>query len=416
MLNAKYDGTASRHVPNIEETEEFPVKDAISNFQLAKELHRQNLDHIPLPDKICHDQYQKLQMMRDKEPGLALDDCDFATGIGWKGYQGYGPTRCTKLKVFRPKSSLLQPRRPGEKANTWANFEQKWRFIKQSKVTPINLALCWDLTPENPKDEPKRHPRIDGSNGCLAPSVFTLVHTPKENIINKDSISNRCDGIHGCRPLFYSTNKLSDDKNYFFERRSAQDFSGHLQQKLEEDKRSYSSYELREQSNIRDKNVRDRTCIENDLNGGGKTKPHEIDSTNHKKCIDNHACCEKQRKKSSKTKHSAFCMTCRMNDISIQDKTHQDKKSDFKAAFKAGVPLKHVSRKLLRDRYLFRAPKQKEPYAARNYRIDSLEPPFSLQKKGRQDYPEHWRLATVYQHSYKPIKSRKGTLLSTVFK
>ncbi|KAL3276768.1 hypothetical protein HHI36_012135 [Cryptolaemus montrouzieri] len=408
----------------INDNDGTPVRDAISNFQLAKELHRQNLDHIPLPDKITHDQYQKFQMMRDKEPGLALDEGNYATDIGWKGYQGYGPTRCTKLKVFRPKSSLLQPRRPGEKANSWANFEQKWRFIKHSKVTPIDLALCWDLSPENPKDEPKPPLHIDGSNGCLAPAVFSLVHTPKENVGARDSTREKCDGIHGCGPLFYSTNKLADERNYFFERRSARDFSEQLEHKLDESKRANSAYELREISKMLESTQHNENQNKNkDDNNNNNSKPKNNTQTrqiNSVKCNENHPCCEKQRKKllpTLKPKHSAFCMTCKMNNISIQEPKHrEDQKSNFKAAFKAGMPQKRVSRNHLKDRCLFRAPKQKEPYALKNYRIDSLAPPFSLQKERRQDYPEHWRLATVYQHSYKPMNTRKGTLLSTVFK
>lgn len=64
----------------MQESETGPIRDTISNFQLAKELHRQNLDHNPLPDKICHTQYQRMQMLGEGEPGLALEEGNYASG------------------------------------------------------------------------------------------------------------------------------------------------------------------------------------------------------------------------------------------------------------------------------------------------------------------------------------------------
>lgn len=76
-----------------------PIIDAISNFNLAKKLHKENLEHDPLPDTITDSIYRKLQMQRhlDKDPGLMLDDKNFACAVGWKGYPGYGPNRCVLL-------------------------------------------------------------------------------------------------------------------------------------------------------------------------------------------------------------------------------------------------------------------------------------------------------------------------------
>ncbi|XP_059484250.1 putative uncharacterized protein ENSP00000383309 [Neocloeon triangulifer] len=62
-------------------------------------------------------------------------------------------------------------------------------------------------------------------------------------------------------------------------------------------------------------------------------------------------------------------------------------------------------------------PKPKMPFSKRSYSIGTLAPPFSLWPDGtkRQDYPDHWRLASVYQHSYKPVHLRKKTLLASIF-
>lgn len=109
-------------------------------------------------------------------------------------------------------------------------------------------------------------------------------------------------------------------------------------------------------------------------------------------------------------------MACELKNVSLKDE--RPKKDEFKMAFKAGVPQKYVSNTSCykNARFNFNVPKPKDPYSNKNYAICSLAPPFSLQKDKRQDYPEHWRLATVYQHSYKPIHARKRPLLATVFK
>ncbi|XP_044757635.1 uncharacterized protein LOC123315826 isoform X2 [Coccinella septempunctata] len=350
-------------VMDIEDTS--ALRDTISNFEFAKELKNQNFYHSPLPDRIDHTEFQRRQMIGDNVPGLALGDGDYANGIGWKGYEGYEPTRCTKMKVFRPKSSPLQPRRPGEKPDTWINFDQKWRFIRQRKVSPMDLALRWDLTPENPKDEPKPAVHIDGSNGCLAPAVFTLVNTPKGNIIEKKN--HLRDGVPDWVPLFYSTNNLGNDKIDFMEKRSARKFTEQQQKLAQDTQRSNSANGLQQNDQIK-----------------GNTHANENISTN--KVDEKTVKCDKKHPSFATGQQKFFCprrridgscMTCQMNNISINEPVHP-KGNTKDITCTTGLPRK--------------------------------------QKGKREDYPEHWRLATVYQHSYKPIKNRKCTLLSTVFK
>ncbi|XP_044255150.1 uncharacterized protein LOC123005450 [Tribolium madens] len=321
-----------------------PIIAAIKNFQLAKKLHRENLEHDPLPDTITNSKYRHLQMQRCHEPGLALENENFATGVGWKGYPGFGPTRCTKLKVYRPKTCGFEPKKNDGRPSSVTSFDLKWRFIRRRKVSPIELAICWDLSPENPHDEPKPTPHIDGSNGSLAPAVFSLVHTPKEE---EEELFEKLEGPHE-RDL---------------------------------KKRAKSAYNL-------------NGCLHDEGGSLHQSTPNLS---------------EEKKVKSS-------CVACEMRNVSLKDKRNKNK-DDYKMAFKAGVPQKCVSNTSYRNaRFNFQVPKQKDPYSPKNYAIRSLAPPFSLQKDKRQDYPEHWRLATVYQHSYKPIYARKRPLLDTVFK
>ncbi|XP_018332287.1 uncharacterized protein LOC108741808 [Agrilus planipennis] len=157
------------------------VINAMKNFELAKRLHKENLEHHPLPEVITDAMYQKLQYQRAKEPGLALKDEKFASAVAWKEYGGYAPTRCSKLKIYRPKTGV--EKRVIENINegpcSVSSFDKRWRFIRKTKVTPMDLAICWDMLPVNPWDEPKRDMHIDGSNGSSAPAVFQLVQNPQ---------------------------------------------------------------------------------------------------------------------------------------------------------------------------------------------------------------------------------------------
>lgn len=58
-----------------------PILAAISNFNFAKKLHRENLEHNPLPDTITDRMYRKVQMQRQEEAGLSLEDKHFSTGM-----------------------------------------------------------------------------------------------------------------------------------------------------------------------------------------------------------------------------------------------------------------------------------------------------------------------------------------------
>ncbi|XP_044757636.1 uncharacterized protein LOC123315826 isoform X3 [Coccinella septempunctata] len=237
----------------------------------------------------------------------------------------------------------------------------------------------------------------DYANGCLAPAVFTLVNTPKGNIIEKKN--HLRDGVPDWVPLFYSTNNLGNDKIDFMEKRSARKFTEQQQKLAQDTQRSNSANGLQQNDQIK-----------------GNTHANENISTN--KVDEKTVKCDKKHPSFATGQQKFFCprrridgscMTCQMNNISINEPVHP-KGNTKDITCTTGLPRKQVSKNIIR------VPRQKKPYASKNYSIDSIAPPFSLQKGKREDYPEHWRLATVYQHSYKPIKNRKCTLLSTVFK
>jgi hypothetical protein len=90
--------------------------------------------------------------------------------------------------------------------------------------------------------------------------------------------------------------------------------------------------------------------------------------------------------------------------------------NNFKQAFKAGKPNNSRPQTALPSKPLI-VPQPRKPFSKRSYSIATLAPPFSLWPDGSraQDYPDHWRLASVYQHAYKPPQLRRKPLLASVF-
>lgn len=89
-----------------------PVRLAMKNFAQAKQCARENLEHQPLPDMLAHRAYRRMQMLRAREPGLALpNDSGGATGVAWKQKLS-GPTHCTKMRIYRPKTTGHQGNYP----------------------------------------------------------------------------------------------------------------------------------------------------------------------------------------------------------------------------------------------------------------------------------------------------------------
>ncbi|KAF4522022.1 hypothetical protein B566_EDAN010899 [Ephemera danica] len=89
--------------------------------------------------------------------------------------------------------------------------------------------------------------------------------------------------------------------------------------------------------------------------------------------------------------------------------------NNYKQAFKAGRP--NNSRPYTALPKPLIVPQPRKPFSKRSYSIATLAPPFSLWPDGSraQDYPDHWRLASVYQHAYKPPQLRRKPLLASVF-
>lgn len=294
------------------------------------------------------------------------------------------------------------------------SFDKKWRFITQKQVSPIDLAICWDMRPEDPTDEPKRPTHIDGSNGSAAPAVFTMVKSPKDNTPQQSRRSSvPCDGIHGCGTPVPSCDKMTALEKIEYAR-------GYTPQQRTIKNRPITCQEQRRKSASTDSlyvNMTKNRKLSQDTLNTQSTPPTVLLKRQHMHkstpnlSVDN-SCSSNCSQNGFKKLVSRECHKELVAPLQLDVRP----RSEYKMAFKAGVPRRQDSVNSSSTKTTVKVPKQREPYAKRNYEINSLSPPFSMWKgTSVHSYPEHWRLASVYQHSYKPVEARKCPLLASVY-
>ncbi|KAH8305326.1 hypothetical protein KR044_005062 [Drosophila immigrans] len=434
-----------------------PVVPAYANFELAKRMHQDNLDHQPLPDCVADLAFRKAQISGG-HGGLSLDIDPIATGVGVKTHNA-GPTHCTKMKVFRPKTGGggVLPKAFGGGDN--------FRGIGSApskKMGAMDLAIGWDFKPANPADEPRLARHIDGSNDSAGPAVFTCVKTPRDDAPNAEL--GRSAGV------FTSTLGEPD----FFDKdilRRKTDFAGRT---LDRDTDcacdNYAPPALRARSVSRDSSAShcrrapalggDRTSagVSFGLPGNRLAKQYQSSPMLGDKAYQ--ALREKYLGAEDDGCHTQASHGCHSGPPCKRDQLLRRPARRLchkvapapkccpsahgghghghghclggKAAFRAGVPKLNASGDFVgispthclgggggggAGRVLV-VPRPRQPYAKKNYDIDTLVPPFRSQGggAGQGGYPEHWRLASVYQHAYKPIDQRRRPLLQTVYK
>ena len=469
-------------------------KDATMNFNnysnVAKKFHDDNLKHQPLPDVINDPMYKALISDRYPFPGESLKVGTMPTAIGWKNYSVPGPTECSKLKIFRPKtaSDPKVKKVKEERPKTSKNYVPK-------KVLPIDLAICWDLKPDDSIKEPKRSLHIDGSNGCIAPAVFTMIHqqdnSKEQNVsgsclplaekispgieesnlanlpsqeggkiqnsvlkcpINKEAImscvkASPKDSKQSDSPMSFTSvltnvsNKTRENSKTFLSNEEASKILTRKLMTLQREKEKKGNYfdpkKYVFNSNNNNNNFNCGSYNDKKINhstpnlaskcSGSKcgTDKTSQDSFNKNKSLTNlsrgssdgckypnkYPQINKDENKSRSSSGHSKSHGCSHNDNSgkteIKNTTKTETtKSDSPNSSGSSLGLK--SYKGSKNHVVIPGKKK--------YSIGTLLPPFSYwPQNNSQNYPEHWRLASVYQHSYKPINNRKRPLLASVF-
>lgn len=431
-----------------DQTPKLPQVDVTQNFQFAKKMHVGNLEHQPLPDTLGYRNLTKIGEHR----GSDIIVKPYA--IGWKGYGASGPTCCTKMRVHRPKTCDPKKGESEKDENKQRPSTSAPDLGGQYKkpMSLMDLAICWDFRADDPIKEPKPPKHIDGSNGSKAPAVFTMVHTPKEEFEEKTGHSN---------PIFNQNRIVEDvgrhsvpyfERDITKEKRKNSCDVQHCPRHTSADKNSRSgSLSRRNSSNSAKKSQCDGvhgcgTPSDSTRKGKGEDRPDKLQpirdawkddlkygsevhsnknslepyektplaqgKLNHSSPNDSHITKAKDCDNSSGSLKHKHCLSC--NGTKIPSEIKQ--KEDYKFAFKAGNPnsVKSVSTSI--DSKGFKIPKMRHPYTKKSYTIPTLAPPFSIWRDANATgYPEHWRLASVYQHAYKPPEQRRKPLIDSVF-
>lgn len=393
---------------------------AYYNFQTAKKMASDNLDHQPLPDAILDKNFTELQAQGDPNPGLGLDVQLTTTGIGYKGYK-VGPTQCTKLKVYRPKTCGVLPKHL-DKA-TMSDPLDGMKIKLDPKIGPMDLAIRWDYRPKN--REPKLPKHIDGSND-IVPAVFTLVQQvpEKENLLQFE----RAEGV------FHNTQGEIDffDRDLILKRKD-------YQKKYEKERDCTCGTDVASFANVpgsesvasknRPKTTKSDSVI---YTSNGETR--RCKSSPNLSMIANTRATEpeilmaavddmrkipvhqmpretreqKKARRQPRYAHQTIPRLCHQmrHDYEKMMKKYFLTNELAKLDENNNCPIITETPPLHTKQKVIYVPRPKQPYKKKNYQIDSLAPPFSSWTGRGDEFPNHLRLSSVYQKAYKPVESR----------
>lgn len=445
------------------ESNTVPLVPAAYNFDMARRMAQENLEHQPLPDSIMDRAFRKLQAQGIRNPELALDVFPTATGKGhisdihffiicslYVLYTGVGvrthnagPTHCTKLKVYRPKTCGVVPKPLDE-----SRISSRPHTALMENMRPMDLAICWDYRPSNPADEPKPPTHIDGSNGSAAPAVFNLVKTPRTT---DDLGTGRSGGVFSNtlgEEGFFEKDVMLRNKNLFSAtldantNRECKCGSGNRQRQSSRSNLSDSRARCKSSPNLsviahasgsvddgqQQQNENIIVCNYNKEHYHVRPVPHDKQHHHHQ-----HRRRNRSLDKGRSARAPRLCeLTQAMPTIEPPHVVQHSHKQDVnRIPFRTGIPKSNssgtctsfdsgcssMSAGSAYTAKMVKIPKPKNPYAKKSYIIDTLAPPFACWKggAGQGGYPEHWRLTSVYQHAYKPVSQRKRPLLATVY-
>lgn len=361
------------------------------------------------------------------------------------------------MRIYRPKTCGVMAK-PLEKSDR----PQSSIVVCDRKMGPMDLAICWDYRPFDPRDEPKPPTHIDGSNGSAAPALFAIVKTPRENP-ETAAATGRSTGALFANTLgqenFFDKDLLKRNREYNekyslerncecgnlneeqFNRESRPSVRHSAQQTSNTSRRSSSSSHRPKTTASRV--VSGQNALQKSMY---KSSPNLIAQLNeNEKLLNSDPCqlvCISHRQQGMEDlqqyrsqpdlkyhpQKQRIPRECH-NKSSAHKLPHawnNNNKPELRP-FKAGLPTRNsnsfdsgcggMNDKSYHHQPQIRIPKPREPYAHKNYNIDTLAPPFACWKggAGQGGYPEHWRLASVYQHAYKPIDQRRRPLLATVY-
>ncbi|XP_012280161.1 uncharacterized protein LOC105699603 [Orussus abietinus] len=353
--------------------DQIPVRfsSCYDNFALAKKSFRENLDHQPLPDRVSDSVFTNARRrLRPLSPDDIIEKC-----------QRIMP-RCTRDSENRSASGYgveLGCKKP---------------------ITHMDLAICWN-TPIDPNYEPNRPVHIDGSDGGPAPAIFTLVQHASEMPDNERICSSTSKGRAKSEPPKKSgTDKATCHPGCPCDEHCTRMEIHYCQGK---NKKNDHGSGIRSKRNSQGNGVaNDKThrcnelCIGLDgirISSGAERRSNSCPGF------------RPRPKHASYLRHCTACVNGKRDDVGrksdLRKVTSATNLQETKSESRNGLPTKLI------------VPRPRTPYARRSFCIDSLAPPFKVVEGCRDaDYPEHWRLMSVYQQSYRNPSKRRCTILN----
>ncbi|VVC39830.1 Domain of unknown function DUF4812 [Cinara cedri] len=472
--------------------------------------------HHGLPDAIEDALYRSLQTKRHKNPGLGLNGCwPKCSAVAYKSFNDPGPTQCSKLRVYRPKTSSSSVDGDKKEHSRQGGGDKNSRpktcvpVMTADQLTDIKLALCWDLDapfdrhkPARPSDEPAVFHKVQQQQQQKSSSETTAVKSDQRKLPQNTSAvmgfvgtaarNDNCGNgtpdsqrvrNHECLPKnrnLSAVMELIPDKDRgrlaTVDQRKGEDVRSSdkpSSSSTSRDKRSTTGTSVG--SNDRDSKSDDGR--DNETTGGDDDKNDDGNPDDSGSCYENTRLRRRRRQRrrrrsppsppprqytfdspthrrrhhrghddavdeervdGSSRGHRGHrhrpCLACDnlANDDNYcrdncNNRSHRRSEEHcgvgdrYKMAFKAGVPVstpvKNRTTAAGQPAKHLRVPKPKTTNSdKKKYVIGTLLPPFSMWPgTTARDYPEHWRLTSVYRQAFKPLELRKQPLLQTVY-
>lgn len=407
------------------------LSEVYSNDLVAKHLKQSNQKHHRLADAIENDCYADLQMKRNSNPGLSLSTDPVSSAVGCKIFQSPGPTQCSKLQVFRPKTAVAAAavnngKEEKENNRTRPKTTSCLRRKGGKPLGEMDLAIYWDIPASEELKNYDYH----------APAVFTMVPGDdyQKEIMDAEVpslIGSEISAEYKKRFPKQQTNPSAVMTVVDIDSENKPGTSSSILLDNLEKKRGESALSRLSKRHSSTPSLHSQKLTSNSVKPGTAS---EIPSTTKEKQED-----KDHSRKAPDSAHKRCKSTPHLADIGVQVNINKfsrpcvacewkrdgnvhkpEKQQEYKCAFKAGKPNNFKINNEIFERIQksknIRIPKPKIPFIKKNYTIGTLAPPFSIwPKTAGYDYPDHWRLASVYQHSFKPPEARKVPLIKTVF-
>lgn len=255
-----------------------------------------------------------------------------------------------------------------------ATCEAKYRnptniFTKRNRFSPalgckepktrMDLAIYWE-TPIDPVYEPRRPTHIDGSEGGSAPAIFALIqHTsaPRNRELLAPGQEEVEHGECGC----------ASEK-------------GKQQAKSKSEDRCCCEYLCDGMESVA---VAEAAELARDRK---PARANSMPRITERRC----AACESEMVAERRQRDPRLIRSAVGIALGVEGKRDDIRKNGLPPAKKT-------------------VPRPRTPFARRTFCIDTLAPPFSVMNGCRDaDYPEHWRLMSVYQQSYRNPQKRRA--------